>query len=62
MLWRWRWRWKVTLAASTELEVLGDLVLIDHPAHAQSDGIGALELARLDPSLDRRQVALGGGE
>jgi len=59
----WRLRSKLKLVSPMlEREVLGDLVLVNHPAYAHSDGIGALELARLDPSLDRREVALGGGE
>jgi hypothetical protein len=48
--------------ADGEFEGLGDLVLVNDSAHAQSDGVGALEFARLDAVLDRGKVALGGGE
>jgi len=34
-----------------QFEVLGDLVLVDDPTHAQPDGIGAVQIARVHPFL-----------
>ena len=46
--------------ADGELEVLGDLVLVDDLAHPQPDGVLAGELARIDAGLDLLEVLLGG--
>ncbi len=48
--------------ADGQLEVLGDLVLVDDLAHAHADLVGAGELAGIDPGLDLGQAALGGRE
>ncbi|MNL77058.1 hypothetical protein D3C87_2031400 [compost metagenome] len=41
-------------------KVLGDLVLVDHLAHAQADLIAPRKLARLHARNDRLQARLGG--
>ena len=48
--------------ADVQFEVLGHLVLVDDLAHAQTDRIGALELARIHAVLDLLQVTFGGRE
>ena len=45
-----------------QIEVLGDLVLVDDLAHAHADLVAPLEFGRLYPGLDLRQVALGGAQ
>ena len=50
------------VVADGELEVLGELVLVDDLAHTQPDLVAAGKLGRVHPGLDLLQVALGGAE